>query len=41
MDELAGEDDEVAGADVAERAMVELKEINAGRQKMGARFRTH
>lgn len=39
MDELAGEADEVAGADVALRAMAELKEINAGRQKMGARFR--
>jgi len=39
MEELAGEADEVAGADVAERAMEELKEINQGRQKMGARFR--
>ena len=39
MEELAGEADEVAGADVAARAMEELKEINQGRQKMGARFR--
>ena len=39
MDELQGEDDEVAGADVAAAAMEELKGINAGRQKMGARFR--
>lgn len=41
MEELAGEADEVAGADVAERAMEELKQINQGRQKMGARFRAH
>lgn len=41
MDELAGEDDEVAGSDVAALAMEELKSINAGRQKMGARFRTN
>jgi hypothetical protein len=41
MEELAGEDDEVAGADVAARAMEELKEINSGRQKMGARFRAN
>ena len=40
MDELVGEDDEVAGADIALRAMRELKQINSGRQKMGARFRT-
>ena len=39
MDELSREDDEVAGADVAAAAMEELKIINAGRQKMGARFR--
>ena len=39
MDELNREDDEVA--DVAAAAMEELKGINAGRQKMGARFRTH
>ena len=41
MDELNREDDEVAGADVAAAAMEELKQINAGRQKMGARFRTN
>lgn len=41
MDELAGEDDEVAGADVAAAAMEELKSINSSRQKMGARFRAH
>ncbi|MGB0622099.1 MAG: ferritin-like domain-containing protein [Myxococcota bacterium] len=41
MDELHREDDEVAGADVAAAAMEELKGINAGRQKMGARFRAH
>lgn len=40
MDELNAEDDEVAGADIAAAAMEELKGINAGRQKMGARFRT-
>ena len=39
MDELAKEEDEVAGAEVAARAMEELKGINSGRQKMGARFR--
>jgi hypothetical protein len=41
MDELACEDDEVAGADIAMQAMEELKGINQGRQKMGARFRTN
>ena len=41
MDELAGEDDEVAGADVAAAAMEELKSINSSRQKMGARFRAN
>jgi hypothetical protein len=41
MDELAREEDEVAGADIAAAAMEELKLINSGRQKMGARFRTH
>ncbi len=34
MDELAREDDEVAGADVAESAIVELREINRGRQRL-------
>jgi hypothetical protein len=41
MDELAGEDDEVAGADVAARAMDTLREINASRVKMGARYRVN
>jgi hypothetical protein len=41
MDELAKEDDEVAGFDVAMAAMDELKEINQGRQKMGARYRVN
>ena len=41
MDELAREDDEVAGGDVALAAMEELKGINQSRQKMGARYRTH
>jgi hypothetical protein len=41
MDELAREHDEVAGADIAARAMEELKLINQGRQKMGSRFRAH
>ena len=41
MDELSGESDEVAGADVAAAAMEELKLINRGRQKMGSRFRPH
>jgi hypothetical protein len=41
MDELAREDDEVAGAEIAAAAMDELKQINQGRQKMGARFRAH
>ncbi|MBJ19976.1 MAG: DUF3066 domain-containing protein [Deltaproteobacteria bacterium] len=40
MDELAAENDEVAGADVATLAMEELKAINSGRQKMGPRYRT-
>ena len=34
MDELAGEEDEVAGIEVAEAAMEELKEINRGRKSM-------
>ncbi len=41
IDELAKEDDEVAGHDVAMAAMEELKLINQGRQKMGARFRAN
>ena len=35
MDELAGEDDEVAGQDVADEGIVYLREINRGRKKMG------
>ena len=34
MDELAGEDDEVVGSDVAEAAMRELREINHGRTRL-------
>jgi hypothetical protein len=41
MDELSREHDEVAGADIAARAIEELKLINQGRQKMGTHFRTH
>ena len=32
---LAGEDDEVAGQDVADEGIVYLREINRGRKKMG------
>jgi hypothetical protein len=35
MNELRQEDDEVVGSDVAESAMVELREINRGRRKIG------
>ena len=35
MDELAREGDEVVGHDVADAAMVELREINRGRKKIG------
>ena len=35
MDELSRESDEVVGQDVAEAAMVELREINRGRKKIG------
>jgi hypothetical protein len=41
IDELAKEDDEVAGHDVAMAAMEELKLINQSRHKMGARFRAN
>jgi Long-chain fatty aldehyde decarbonylase len=41
MDELARENDEVAGAEIAARAIEELKLINQGRQKMGHHFRTN
>lgn len=39
MDELAGESDEVVGSDIADRATQELREINARRVKLGARYR--
>jgi hypothetical protein len=35
MDELALEDDEVVGTDIAERGVDELREINRGRTKIG------
>ena len=35
MDELSRESDEVAGQAVADAAMVELREINRGRKKIG------
>jgi len=35
MDELAGENDEVAGSDVAEEGIAQLREINRGRKRMG------
>lgn len=39
MDELAGEQDEVVGTDVAESAIVELREINSGRKRVGRGLR--
>ena len=41
MNELAAEDDEVAGMDVAAEATEVLREINAGRVKMGSRYRVN
>jgi hypothetical protein len=41
MDELAREHDEVAGAEIAARAIEELKGINRDRQRMGTHFRPH
>jgi len=35
MDELAQEDDQVVGTDVAEAGIAELREINRGREKIG------
>jgi hypothetical protein len=35
MDELAGEDDQVAGSDVAEDGISQLRDINRGRQRIG------
>ena len=34
MDELAGEDDEVVGSDLAEETMTELRDINRGRKRL-------
>lgn len=39
MDELAREEDEVVGSDVAESAIDELREINRGRQRLGRGLR--
>jgi hypothetical protein len=39
MGELAAEEDEVVGTDVAEAAMAELREINRGRKKIGRALR--
>ncbi len=41
MKELAAEDDEVAGNDVAMAAVDTLRDINQNRQKMGARYRVN
>ncbi len=41
MEELAGEGDEVVGSDVAAEATALLQEINAGRVKMGTRYRVN
>ena len=40
MEELAGEDDEVVGVDVAEAGIEELREINRGRKRIGRAFRS-
>jgi hypothetical protein len=40
MEELAGEDDEVVGTDVAEEGIAQLREINRGRKKMGPALRS-
>ncbi len=39
MDELAREDDEVVGSDVAEQVIVELREINGTRKRVGRGLR--
>jgi hypothetical protein len=41
MEELALEDDEVVGTDLAEATVDELRELNSGRQKMVRMLRTH
>ena len=40
MDELAGEDDEVVGTDVAEEGIVYLRDINRNRKKIGKALRS-
>jgi len=40
MEELAGEDDEVVGTDIAEAAMDELREINHGRNRLARPLRS-
>jgi hypothetical protein len=39
MDELKAEDDEVVGTDIAESTMIELREINRSRKKIGRNLR--
>jgi hypothetical protein len=39
MDELAGEEDEVVGTDIAEKAIIELREINSSRKRVGRGLR--
>ncbi|MCA9511496.1 MAG: ferritin-like domain-containing protein [Myxococcota bacterium] len=39
MDELASEDDEVVGADVADAGIAELREINRARKRVGRTFK--
>ena len=39
MEELKAEDDEVVGTDIAESTMVELREINGSRKKIGRNLR--
>jgi hypothetical protein len=39
MEELQGEDDEVVGSDIADAAIVELREINAKHKSMGRALR--
>ena len=39
MEELAAEDDEVVGVDVAEAGITELREINRNRKRVGRNFR--
>ena len=39
MEELAAEDDEVVGSDIAEATMRELRDINSNRERVGRNFR--